>query len=182
MFSDEQIIRRVLDGSIDDYRVLMNRYQSAVFRLAYRILGRREDAEDAVQEIFVKAFSKLADCREPGKFWPWIRTITVNACVRRFSRETPTEEIESLCDSELPSVDPVQLEVLRRVQAVEVQKMIAGLPETYRVVIVLRYIEDLSYKEIARLVGIESHTVAARLHRAKKLLAERLVVFKNAMC
>lgn len=160
----------------------MDRYQSAVFYLAYRILNRREDAEDAVQEVFIKAYSKLADCREPGKFWPWVRKITVNACVRRFSRETPTDEIDNLCETDWPSGDPVQTEVLQKVQTAEVKKMIAGLPEAYRVVIVLRYIEDLSYKEIAGLIDTQPHTVAARLHRAKKILAERLVVFEDAVC
>ena len=179
MLSDEQIIARALKGSAKDFRELMRRHQNAVYRLAYRILKRREDAEDVVQETFLRVHQNLAAYAERGKFWPWARRIAMNICLKRLPSEVPVEEVGDLLESAQAPEDPVETEVLRRIEAGAVGKAIAGLPATYRAVVVLRYEEDLSYKEIAELVSESVSAVETRLHRAKRMLAERLAVVIN---
>lgn len=115
----------------------MRRHQDWLFRLAYRITGRGEDAEDAVQEAFLAAYNKLGECRDKRKFGAWLRRIAVNICLRQSSREMPVDEIEAIdC---CPAEDPVEHEVLCRAQAEETRAAIAQLPPAYRVVLVLRY-------------------------------------------
>jgi RNA polymerase sigma-70 factor (ECF subfamily) len=172
----------VLKGHTEEYRELMVRHQDSVFRLACRILGRREDAEDVVQEAFVKAYSHLADCRQGDRFWPWIRRIALNICLRRMPREYPCKTIDDLADSSSGPASPVEAEVLQRADTSHVRKAVAELPPAHRTVLVLRYEESLSYKEIAELIGESVDVVRIRLHRAKKTLAGRLAVMMNEMC
>jgi RNA polymerase sigma-70 factor (ECF subfamily) len=174
LISDEKIIRLVLSGHSEEYRQLMLRYQDSVFRLACRILGRREDAEDVVQEAFVRAHSNLASCRDRGKFWPWIRRIALNICLRRIPREHPSDIVDDLADAACAQENPVEAEVLRQVAISDLKVIVSGLPALYRTVLVLRYEENLSYQEIAKLIDEDPRVVGTRLHRAKKMLAERL--------
>lgn len=181
MLSDEDIIARVLEGRPQRYGELVRKYQDAAFRIAYRITGRREDAEDAVQDTFLRAYGKLGSCRDRSRFWPWVRRIAVNVCLAKMSRETPCEYVEEMRDASSPLGKPVEAEVVGRAAAREVRRAIAGLPKDYRLAIVLRYQEELSYKEIAEALGESFSTVRIRLHRAKKMLAERLAVLMDEM-
>jgi RNA polymerase sigma-70 factor (ECF subfamily) len=174
LVSDEQIIERVLRGSAEDYRELMLRHQDALFRLSYRMLGRREDAEDVVQDAFLQAYRKLGDCRGRAKFGAWVRRIAINICLRRFARETPVGEIDELLDIAPCDQNPVEREVLRRAEISEILDALASLPPTYRTVIVLRYGEELDLQEIADILGEKPGAVYTRLHRARRMLAERL--------
>ncbi len=174
MHPDERIIRLVLKGRTDAFRDLMRRHQSAVFRLAYRILGRREDAEDAVQETFLRVYQSLNGYKEKGKFWPWVRRVAVNVCLKKLPSELPSEGVEELQDLERGLARPVEAEVLQQIELERVRKAIVGLPALYRTTFVLRYEEDLSYKEIADILEVPLTTVETRLHRAKRMLAERL--------
>ncbi|MCX6375074.1 MAG: sigma-70 family RNA polymerase sigma factor, partial [Armatimonadetes bacterium] len=148
MLSDEQIIRRVLRGHVEEFRELMRRHQNAVFRLAYRIVGRREEAEDVVQEVFLRVYQNLGGYEGRDRFWPWVRRITLNTALRRIPREIPTDEVDEIGTCE----DLVQAEVLRRLDTANVRRAIEWLPAAYRTAIILRYMEDLSYREIADLL------------------------------
>jgi RNA polymerase sigma-70 factor, ECF subfamily len=178
LVSDEQIIGRVLNGQVENYRELLDRHQSGVFRVAYRMLGRREDAEDVVQEAFVRAYTKLSECRDREKFGAWVRRIAVNVCLRRFSRETPSDDLDEISDG---AEDPVEQEVIRRAEMREIQEAVACLPTAYRTILVLRYEEELDLKEIAELLGEQPGTIYTRLHRARKHLARQLEVMADEM-
>ncbi|MCE5197757.1 MAG: sigma-70 family RNA polymerase sigma factor [Armatimonadota bacterium] len=182
MISDEQIIELVLKKHIDEYQELVRRHQDSVFRLAYRILGRREEAEDVVQDTFVKAYSNLASCRERNKFWPWIRRIALNICLRRAPRECLCEAIDDLHDAICDRESPIEAEVLKQVDISCLRRAVAELPTCYRTIIVLRYEEELAYKEIAKLVGESVDVVRIRLYRAKKMLAQQLAVMNDEVC
>ena len=176
MVSDEQIIRRVLKGHTEEYRELMLRHQSQAYRFAYHVVGTREEAEDAAQEAFIRAYSGLSTCRERGKFWPWLRQIVLNLCLDRLRRERVEELPEEPADD---AADTVESEVFRRAELEDIRRAIAGLPHAYRIVTVLRYQEELSYKEIADMLGETLSTVQVRVWRAKKMLAERLGVVRD---
>ena len=179
MVTDERIIGRVLKGHTQEYRELMLRHQASVFRLAYRVLGSREDAEDATQETFLRAYGRLETCRDRGKFWPWLRRITLNLCLDRMPKTAQCEYLDDLPDKEGSSGDPVEDEVLKQAEFEDIRKAVTGLPDAYRAVVVLRYQEELSHKEIAEALGETLPAVQVRLHRARKMLAERLEVIAN---
>ena len=124
LVSDEEIIAQVLDGHTERYAELVRKYQGAAYRLAYRVLGRREEAEDAVQETFVRAYEKLASCRDRGRFWPWMRRIALNVCLRRMSRETPCENVVEMRDAGTSLANPVEAEVVRRAEISNVQTVL----------------------------------------------------------
>ena len=174
MVLDEDIIGRVLSGSALAYGELVARYQRSAYWLAYRMTGSREEAEDAAQEAFVKAYVKLDAYRGKGSFWPWLRRILVNACLAKASRKGAKEPMVELTEAECGSDYSLETEVLSRAEAEDVRSAIAELPAAYRTAVVLRYREGLSCKEIAEQLGESLSTLKVRLHRARKMLAVRL--------
>lgn len=179
MISDERIIGRVLKGDREEYRELIRRHQNSVFYLAYRILGRREEAEDVVQETYICAFSNLAKCRDRNKFSAWIKRIAINICLKRLPRELPCITVDEMLESASDLDNSVETEVLRQVEINDVRDIVSDLSVEFRTVIVLRYDENLSYNEIAKLIGESVDVVRVRLYRAKKILAVRLAVVKS---
>jgi RNA polymerase sigma factor (sigma-70 family) len=125
--SDEQIIRRVLDGQTEDYRVLMDRYERSVYWLAYRVLGRREDAEDAAQETFLKAYGKLDDCKDLDRFWPWLRRIALNHCISRLRLKSSSEILDEIDEPSGLICDSVEAEVITRAELDEVWQAVENL-------------------------------------------------------
>ena len=174
LVSDEEIIARVLSGSAQAYGELVARHQGNAYWLAYRMTGSREEAEDAAQEAFVKAYVKLDAYRGTGSFWPWLRRILLNTCLSKASRKGAKEPMVELTEADCDSDYSLETEILNRAEAEEVRKAIAELPATYRAAVVLRYREGLSYKETAEQLGESLSNVRVRLYRAKRLLAVRL--------
>ncbi len=172
MHPDEQTIRQVLAGDSEAYRELVQRHQGAVYRLAYRMLNRAEDAEDVVQAAFVQAYVKLSECRDRRLFAAWVRKMAVNLCLARLPREIISDEIENMRDVGAGLDDPVSEEVIRRIEREHVRGIIAGLPDGYRIALILRYEEELSFKEIAQLLDEPVPRILVRVHRAKKMVGQ----------
>lgn len=175
MLSDQQIISQVVKGKKEMFGELVARYQKPVFRLACSMLANRSDAEDAAQEVFIRAYKSLSTYRETGKFWGWLRRITINMCLNKFH---PAVMISLDEISEIPGhdSDTVFESVIWSVESEDLRRTIYHLPPPYRAVIVLKYLEDMSYKEIADALGETLANVQVRLHRAKKMLRERMKV------
>ena len=118
----------------------------------------------------MKAFASLRGYSERGKFPQWLRTIAINTCLKGLPREVPTEIVDAMGGAE----DSPEAEVLRRIDCREVWRAVESLPPAYRAVLVLRYAEEFSYKEIADALGESVGVIQVRLHRAKKALANVL--------
>jgi RNA polymerase sigma-70 factor, ECF subfamily len=176
MRSDESIIRRVLGGHAGEFRELMLRYQGRAYTVSYRILCRREDAEDVVQDTFLRVYRNLSTYREQDRFWPWLRRIAVNCCLERLRRKQSREQPDDFTDESLGIACSAEEEALRNVTLEMISDAVAELPERLRIVMVLRYQEELSYKEIAELIGEPQTTVQVRLYRARKMVSRKLVV------
>lgn len=176
MLSDNEIIKRVQKGQTDDFAHLVRRYETPAYSTAYRILGRREDAEDAVQVSFLRAYQALDSYNQDGTFWPWMRRIVINCCLNRLPREFPSDSIEQIIESEQPCIDTVEAEAFRRCDAGRIREMITQLPTSYRLVAVLKYQEDLNATEIAEFINETPGAVRVRLHRALKMLSQKLAV------
>jgi RNA polymerase sigma-70 factor (ECF subfamily) len=152
-------------------------YQRPVYSLAFRMLGNGHDAEDAAQEAFVRAYRSLGAYDPARPFGTWLLSITAHHCIDRLRRRRMTE----VSLDELPPWRPVVAEaddpargVERTERAERIQRLLAALPEDYRLVIVLRYWHELGYAEIARMIDDTESAVKSRLHRARRQLAELL--------
>jgi RNA polymerase sigma-70 factor (ECF subfamily) len=175
-------IRRCLAGDERAYRELVERYRRPVFSLALRMVRQAEDAEDIVQETFVRMFRAL-DRYDTGRpFTSWLFTIASRLCIDHIRRRrvTPislvqTGESGDEVTIEVEDTGPRPEETAQfGEEERKVQSLIDSLPPHYRIVVLLRHQQDLSYEEIASVLELPLGTVKARIHRARALLAERL--------
>ena len=183
--SDElKLVRAAKDGDVSAFEQLVKRYDRNVFRIANHITHSREDAEDVVQEAFLKAYSNLDKFQEQSKFYTWLVRIAVNEALMKLRKRRPErfvsldEDVKTEDDS-LPrevadwSPNPEQLynqEELRDI----LSRTIQGLPPTFRTVFVLRDVEGLSTEETAEALELSVPAVKSRLLRARLQLRERL--------
>ena len=167
--SDEALVRRFLAGDRSAFASLARRHERRVYSIAYRMLGRPEDAADATQEVFLTCLRKLSAFRAESAFTTWLHRVTVNTCydaLRRRTREAPA--IEELPDTPIPDrTDATGAKI-------DLVRALADLPEEFRSVVVLHDLEDQSYESIAETLGAPLGTVKSRLHRGRVMLARVL--------
>lgn len=172
--SCENLVELAKAGDLRAFDALVSLHQNQVHALAYRILGHDEDAADVQQETFVQAWRNLRKFRRESQFSTWLHRITVNLCLsRKRRREISCEPLEDhLC---LRSPEPSPAACLERTEdAAAVRRVIDAMPGHYRVLIVLREMEERSYDEIAEILGCSIESVRTRLHKARKLLREKM--------
>lgn len=169
------LIGQARDGDERAFRELVERYQGAIFNLAYRMLGDSQEAEDAAQEVFVRVYRRLARYDNSRKFSTWILAIATNFCIdllrKRRLRLVPLEQIVPWARTREASPESQTLE---REARDEMQVYLKRLNEKYRAVLILRYWQDLSCAEIGEVLRLPEGTVKTQLHRARKAL-ERLM-------
>lgn len=177
---DWELLARVAGGDGDAFEPLVERHQDRLVRLCERLLGDAEEARDAAQEVFVKAFRHAGRAQPRGQLFTWLYRIAVNHCLNRmrrgriarfFSLSAPAEaESAPAFDppSEAPSPDR-ELEERERWRAT--RRAIDALPESQRTVLLLAKFEGLAYREIAEVLGISLGAVESRLVRAVRRLA-----------
>jgi RNA polymerase sigma-70 factor (ECF subfamily) len=183
------LVERAASGDKDAYRILVEKYQNRVYSLILSIVGGREDAEDIVQESFVKAYLSLKNFRGESSFYTWIYRVAYNMAIdfrRRVSRRNGVVTEPRLNDqNESVQVEGVaqdgdpEKSAERKQLAATLDEAMAQLSEEHRAVIVLREIEGMSYAEIADVLGVSQGTVMSRIHYAKKHLQKALKEFEN---
>lgn len=156
-------------GDADAFDRLVGVYQDRIYQLAYRITGNREDAWDAAQEAFVKAYRSLRSFRGAAAFSSWLHRIAVNAALdivrrRKEHSEDPLDEA-AMGSGHDPGDEVERKDVHRRIH-----RAIAALPVDHRVVVVLRDIQGLAYDEIAKVLQVPIGTVRSRLRRGRETL------------
>jgi len=147
---------------------LYDTYASQLFRLAYRLLGTREDAEDVVHDVFVGLPEALAHYEERGRLGAWLRRVTVRVALMRQRSRERRREISLHSAAEVPT--PAGLTP----EQIELQAAVNALPGALRSVLVLKEMEGYSHAEIAALLGISAVTSRVRLYRAMRSVRERL--------
>ncbi len=167
---DEDIVARVLSGEVALFELLVRRHNQRLYRATKAILKNEEEAEDVMQEAYVRAFVKLDQFAGNARFSTWLTKIAVYEAIGRLRRHKRREEIsDTMKGRDNPE---------RTVQDLQVRAAIEGAVETlspiYRAVFVLRDVEELSGAETAECLGIAEETVKTRLHRARLLLRRRL--------
>lgn len=166
------LIDRAIAGDERAFAELVNRYQTAVYNLAYRMLGDAGEAEDAAQEVFLRIYRRLATYDAEHRFSTWVLSIASHYCIDLLRRKrpwlVPLENISNWMRARTRGPEAAALAVE---QQDTVRNLLAKLPEHYRLVLLLRYWHDLGYEEIAQVVDLPVSTIKARLHRARNALA-----------
>jgi RNA polymerase sigma-70 factor, ECF subfamily len=155
---------------------LVDAYQAPVYNLAYRMLGNAAEAEDAAQETFVRMYTKLNTYQPDRKLSSWVLSIASHYCIDRLRRRRVNWL--SLDDEPMATTLPAgergpEDTVLREESRDELQALVNQLEPAYRVPLILRYWHDLSYQEIADIMGLSVQAIKSRLHRARLQMAQR---------
>jgi len=169
--SDADVVERVLEGDVEAYGVLVERYRAAFGRFAVGLCGDADLAADAMQEAFIRAFDALATCERPDRFGAWFHRILRNQCVNHRTRRRPHELLDEVQVAAPHRTD----ERLRRSEIrAAIQRAIDELTREQREAFVLRHLEGRPYGEMADLLGEREDTLRTRVHRARDLVRRRL--------
>jgi len=167
-----QVIERAVAGDERAFSELVTRYQTAVYNLAYRMLGDAGEAEDAAQEVFLRIYRRLATYDADHRFSTWVLSIASHYCIDLLRRKRPwLVPLENISNWMRARSRGPEAAALVQEQQDTVRNLLAKLPEHYRLVLLLRYWHDLGYEEIAQVVDLPVSTIKARLHRARNALA-----------
>jgi RNA polymerase sigma-70 factor (ECF subfamily) len=180
MSDDWDLLARSAAGDGDAFRVIVERHQDRLVRLCQRLLVDREDALDAAQEVFIKAYQKAGDLQPRGELFTWLYRVATNHCFNRLRRRRivrflpfgdETTENASSIEAMSKSVGP-ETEMIAKERWQATQSAITRLPENQRAVLVLARFEGLSYRQIAEILEISESAVESRLFRAMRNLAK----------
>lgn len=174
--TDEQIVARVCAGEGRLFELLMRRHNRKVFRAARAIMKRDDEAEDVMQDAYVRAFTHLAEFKGESRFSTWLTRIAIYEAYGRLRRERRLEPLGienqevSMSSQQSPEQAAVDLEIRHLLD-----RAIDDLPEEFRLVFVLREVEQMSVAETAEVLAVPEQTVKSRLFRARKRLQESML-------
>jgi RNA polymerase sigma-70 factor (ECF subfamily) len=180
---DSELVRRALAREEAAVRAIMTANNRRLYRLARGILRNDGEAEDVVQETYVRAFTHLADFRADSSLSTWLARIAMNEALGRLRQRRPTVELTSLPQGALeaqiipfplaPTEDPEKSMAQRQIREV-VEAAIDELPEAFRLVFITRVIEGMNVEETAEILSLKPETVKTRLHRARGMLRDNV--------
>ncbi|WP_456272737.1 RNA polymerase sigma factor SigW [Bacillus sp. AK031] len=176
-------IKQVLKGDQDAFAEVIELYKDKVFQICFRMLGNRHEAEDISQEAFIRAYVNIHTFNQKRKFSTWLYRIATNLCIDRIRKKKPDYYLDAevtgtdgltmysqvAADGQLPEEEVEEMELQE-----EIQRQILKLPDKYRSVIVLKYIEELSLLEISEILDLPLGTVKTRIHRGREALRKQL--------
>ncbi|MFD1737586.1 RNA polymerase sigma factor SigW [Bacillus salitolerans] len=176
-------IKQVKNGDQDAFSEIIEIYKDKVFQICFRMLGNVHEAEDIAQEAFIRAYINIDSYNIDRKFSTWLYRIATNLSIDRIRKKKPDFYLDAevagtegltmysqvAADTTLPEEELESLELQE-----SVQKEILKLPDKYRAVIVLKYIEELSLKEISDILGLPISTIKTRIHRGREALRNQL--------
>lgn len=185
MAPEREVIEACKQRDSHAFREIYQAYKDRVYSMASHMTGDAEVARDITQQVFLKVFTSISSFNHKGSFASWLFRVTINLCLDHRRSNSPAQWVsaDDLADRELAPNASVSSEETyhKRRLAEAVQNVIMKLSPKLRSVIVLKYNEDLSYSEIADLLGCSVGTVSSRLNRSHKILAEELKHFKNSV-
>ncbi|EGQ25182.1 RNA polymerase sigma factor SigW [Mammaliicoccus sciuri] len=183
---DELITKRVkevLNGNQDAFEEIVIHFQHRLYQVCYRMLNNAAEAEDIAQEAFVRAYVNLETFDQKRKFSTWLYRIATNLCIDRIRKKKP----DYYLDAQVPGTEGLdmysQIAADQRLPEEEVEKMemkdriqyeVSRLPDKYRTIIILRYMEDLQLQEIADILEMPLGTVKTRVHRGREALRQQM--------
>jgi RNA polymerase sigma-70 factor, ECF subfamily len=180
-WTDEELVARSRGGDVESFNQLILRWERPIYALAYRVIGREEDARDVCQEAFLRAFRALPGFKGEAKFSSWLYRITLNLCrdwIRR-QRRAPVSQMPEDADphelaAERGAVESIEDLAARRELTAVVEQAMASLPEEQRTAIILKEYHGMTFQEIAELQGCPLSTVKTRLYQGLTVLRRSL--------
>ena len=181
---DAELVRRALARDAGAFRAIMQKHNRRLYRIARGVLRNNTDAEDAVQDAYVSAFTHLASYRGESTLATWLSRIVMNEALGQLRRKRPAVDLTAVepmrSEAEIiqfplstPNDDPERTMAQRQILQL-VEQATDNLPEAFRLVFVTRVIEGMSVEETSELLGIKPETVKTRLHRARQLVRDQL--------
>ncbi|WP_033827221.1 RNA polymerase sigma factor SigW [Bacillus andreraoultii] len=176
-------IKQVRKGDQNAFGEIVELYKDKVYQLCYRMLGNSHEAEDIAQEAFIRAYTNIDRYHIDRKFSTWLYRIATNLCIDRIRKKKPDFYLDAevagtdglTLYSQIQSGNPAPDEEVTKIELHSIiQKEILNLPEKYRSVIVLKYIEELSLLEISKILDLPIGTVKTRIHRGREALRKQL--------
>jgi RNA polymerase sigma-70 factor (ECF subfamily) len=179
--SDWGLVEECRKGDASAFDEVVRRYKDRIYCVVFRFLGNHEDAMDVSQEVFVRAYRGIRDFHGKAKLYTWLYSIAANLARNRLrdgtrrgrNRGVSLDALENECAVASSSDNPRSVAVDHEMEAL-LQRCLEELPDHYRMTFVLRTFEDLSYEEIAEVMGCPPGTVKSRLNQARRMLCERL--------
>jgi RNA polymerase sigma-70 factor (ECF subfamily) len=169
--NDGTLVRRVLDGDVEQYRFLVERYRAQFGRYALAVVGDRDAAQDAMQEAFIRAFDALATCRNPDRFGAWFFRILANQCRNLVGRRRDVVALEAADPAGGERADTA---LDRAELAATLEAALARLTPEQREAFVMKHVDGRSYEEMAEMLGVGPDALKMRVYRARDTLRELL--------
>jgi len=179
--TDASVVTEVLGGRPERFEVLMRRYNERLFRVARAILREDAEAEDAVQQAYLSAYEHLAGFDGRATFGAWLTRITVNEALKRRRRQARARPMAVVPETPpAGAAEPERAADRARLRGL-LERTVDTLPDTYRLVFVLRDVQELSTREAAASLDISEEAVRVRLHRARRALREAIELETDGM-
>lgn len=189
--SETEFVKKILDGDLNAFRILVDKYQNLVVHVVFRLISRQEDLEEICQEVFIKVFKNLAGFKFQSKLSTWIGKIAYTTAInylRKYKIEYNNDQtrLNVRSESEEETYNPLEtihsdipnpLEAIEKQElAILIQKKIEQLPAPYQTIITLYHLDQMSYQEIAEIMELPEGTVKSYLFRGRKKLKDLLVL------
>ncbi|MBK6698658.1 MAG: RNA polymerase sigma factor [Saprospiraceae bacterium] len=166
-------IRRILEGDIEVFSLLVSKYQNLVFTICSRVFDNKEEAEDIAQESFIKCYQSLKQFKGESKFSSWLYTITYNTCMNHLKykkRQTSVEDIANVADQDIIEQDHIFAKLEQKEQTNLIQQALSKLELDEQMIIQLYYYEELPIKEISNILSLKIENIKIKLFRSRKKL------------
>lgn len=166
-------IRRILEGDIEVFSLLVSKYQNLVFTICSRVFDNKEEAEDIAQESFIKCYQSLKQYKGESKFSSWLYTITYNTCMNHLKykkRQTSVEDIANVADQDIIEQDHIFAKLEQKEQTNLIQQALSKLELDEQMIIQLYYYEELPIKEISNILSLKIENIKIKLFRSRKKL------------
>jgi RNA polymerase sigma-70 factor (ECF subfamily) len=184
-WTDEELVQRILAGDVVLYEIIMRRYNQRLYRVARAVLRNDAEAEDVAEDTYVRAYEHLDQFAGRASFSTWLTRIAIHEAYARKRRSARMESIEEREDGtvmEFPALGPTPEQQAANSELGNLlEKAILSLPEPYRVVLMLRDVEQMSTSETATALELTEENVKVRLHRARRLVREHLYASAGSM-
>ncbi len=178
--SDNDILEQIRRGDARKYSIIVDRHKNQAYALAFRLVGEKREAEELVQDGFVRAFRNLDQFRGDARFSTWLYRIVYNLCMTRVTRRQPRsdsidiheEMLDNIfVDEEMGADERMENDEYNRIVAEEIQQ----LPEKFKSAVTLFYLQEMSYEEMTGILNLPLGTVKTNLFRGRNLLRERVL-------
>ena len=174
MEEEMQWIQEVLSGNKQAYAHIINKYKNPLYATILRMCKNPQDAQDLVQEAFIKIYNQLGKYDGKGSFSSWMYRVALNHCMDEFRKKRYKMKQVELNEDQVGNGNHPEVIFLKKERDRQLERLIATLPEDERLIILLRYVNELSYQEISEIADVPLSNVRNKIHRAKKKMRDTI--------